>query len=146
MERQKATLAQICGFLKQRRLAMVGVSRDSKDFTRSLFREFVRRGYDVVPVHPGVAEIEGRPCYARVAEITPPVDSALLLTPPAVTKEVVRDCAAAGVTQVWMHRASGQGAVSQDAVAYCKTKGMDVVAGECPLMFFPDTGFIHRFH
>jgi hypothetical protein len=37
-------------FLSQKRLAVVGVSRQPEDFTLGLFRESCRRGYDVVPV------------------------------------------------------------------------------------------------
>ena len=39
-------------FLAQRRIALVGVSRDPRDLSRTLFRELRRRGYDVVPVNP----------------------------------------------------------------------------------------------
>jgi len=140
------TLTQVCDFLSRRRLAVVGVSRNPHDFTRTVFREFLKRGYDAVPVHPGVEAIEGHPCFARLSEVQPPVDAALLLTRPEVTDEVVRDCAAAGVTQVWMHRATGAGAVSSQAVAFCETHGIRVVAGECPLMFLPDGSWFHRLH
>ena len=56
-----------------------------------------RRGYDVVPVHPTLKQAEGRTCFARVQDVSPPVEAALLMTPPAVTEQVVRDCAEAGV-------------------------------------------------
>ena len=140
------TLAEVCDFLSRNRLAVVGVSRNPRDFSRSLFREFANRGYDVVPVHPGVAEIDGRPCFARVREISPPVEAAVLLTSPAVTNQVVQDCAEAGVRRVWMYRATGRGAVSPEAVDFCKSKGMTVVAGECPFLFFPSAGFPHSWH
>jgi len=68
--------------LSRKRLAFVGVSRSEKDFTRTLFREFVRRGYDPIPVHPEAAEIQGRRCYARVQHIDPPVEWALIAVPP----------------------------------------------------------------
>jgi len=139
-------LQQVNEFLTYRRLALVGVSGNPKDFTRGLFREFVDRGYDVVPVHPGIAQIEGRPCFARVGAIDPPVESALLLTSPAVTEEVVRDCAAAGVRHVWMYRAAGAGAVSAHALAFCRENGINVIPGECPLMFFPRAAWFHRLH
>lgn len=139
-------LAHVNDFLSHRRLAVVGVSRNPRDFTRTLFREFLSRGYDAVPVHPGVAEIEGRPCFARMTEIRPPVDAALLVTAPAVTDEVVRDCAAAGVKHVWMYQAGGRGAVSPEAVGFCAMNGIDVIPGECPFMFFPKTGLLHRIH
>lgn len=141
-----ATLEQIRDFLSLKRIAVVGVSRNPKDFTRSLFREFVRRGYDVVPVNPGVCQLEGRPCYARLSHVDPPVEAALLLTAPAVTDSVVRDCADAGVPRVWMYRGAGAGAVSRQAVCFCESRGMSVVAGECPFMFFRDVGLPHQWH
>ena len=93
----KTTRAQIDDFLAQKRLAFVGVSRNPKDFSRGLFRELQQRGYDVIPVNPQATELDGQPCWARVQDITPPVDGALLMTPPHVTNQVVRDCAEAGI-------------------------------------------------
>lgn len=133
-------------FLAQKRMAMVGISRKPADFSRSLFRELRRRGYDVVPVNPGVKEVEGQPCCARVQEITPPVDGALLMTTSATTEQVVRDCAEAGITRIWMYRAGGAGAVSRNAIQFCEARGIRVVPGECPYMFLPETGFVHRAH
>lgn len=141
-----ASLSDVSDFIGQSRLALVGVSRNPRDFSRVLFRELVQRGYDVVPVHPGVPEIEGRQCFARVRDITPPVSAALLLTAPNVTDDVVHDCAEAGVTRVWMFRATGAGAVSSSAVSFCQANHIRVVAGECPFMFLPDAGLIHRLH
>jgi len=73
-----------------------------------------------VPVNPEAREMEGLPCFARLQEIEPPVGGALLMTPPALTDRVVRDCAEAGIKRVWMYRATGQGAVSADAVKFCE--------------------------
>lgn len=133
-------------FLSHRRLALVGVSRHPKDFSRGLFRELCRRGYDMVPVNPEASEVEGRPCFRRVQDIAPPVDGVLLMTPPPVTETVVRDCAEAGIQRVWMHRGGGVGAVSKAAVQFCRERGIAVVAGECPYMFLPQAGWFHRLH
>jgi predicted CoA-binding protein len=141
-----ASLDQIRAFLSAKRLAVAGVSRNPKDFSRLLFREFLRRGYDAVPVHPDAGEIDGCACFARLQDVAPPVEAVLLMTPPAATEQVVRDCAEAGVKQVWMYRAAGAGAVSRPAVDYCESRGIDVIEGECPLMFFENTGFLHRLH
>ncbi|HEV2445103.1 MAG TPA: CoA-binding protein, partial [Candidatus Sulfopaludibacter sp.] len=113
---------------------------------RMLFGEFRRRGYDVVPVTPNAQAVDGLPCFARVQDIAPPVEGALLLTTPPVTYAVVRDCAAAGIRRVWMHRGGGTGAVSPEAVEFCQSNGISVVGGECPYMFFPRTQLPHRIH
>ena len=140
------TLTQIEDFLGRKRLAVVGVSRDPKDFSRRLFQELKRREYDVVPVNPDVTEVDGLRCYAHVTDISPRVEGALLMTKPAITEQVVRECEAAGIRRIWMYRASGSGAVSAAAVSFCEATGMSVVAGECPFMFLPETPWFHRFH
>ena len=140
------TRGLITDFLAQKRLAVVGVSRNPCDFSRMLFREFLKQGYDAVPVNPQVAELEGRHCFARVGDIVPSVEGALLMTPPELTEKVVRDCAHAGITRVWMFRAVGQGAIHSAAVALCRERGIRVIEGYCPFMFFPNPGFAHRLH
>ncbi len=139
-------LGTIEDFLGQKRFAMVGVSRDPKDFSAALFQELRKRGYDIVPVNPKVSEVMGLACFARVQDIQPPVDSALLMTKPEVTEAVVSDCAAAGIRRVWMYRAGGKGAVSEKALAFCRDHGIQVVPGQCPFMFLPGAGGIHKFH
>jgi hypothetical protein len=141
-----ATRESIDRFLERRRFAAVGVSRQAADFSRAVYRAFIERGYDVIPVNPAGGEADGRSMARRLGDVRPPVEAALLLTSPPATEAVVRDCAAAGVEHVWMHRGGGQGAVSDEAVAFCRGQGIDVIDGACPFMFLPDTGFAHRLH
>jgi uncharacterized protein len=146
MTTQRASLEIIEDFLDQKRIAVVGVSRDPANFSVKLFEELCRRGYDVVPVNPNTAEVQGRRCFARVQDIQPPVEAALLMTSPEATEAVVNDCAEAGIRRVWMYRATDKGSVSAKAVAFCQEQGIRVVPGECPFMFLPDTAGFHRFH
>jgi predicted CoA-binding protein len=141
-----ASKQAIDSFLSCRRIAVVGVSRDPRDFSRSVFRAFLEHGYDALPVNPAGGEVDGRPSASRVGELAPPVEAALLLTPPSATDQVVRECAEAGVKRVWMHRGGGGGAVSPEAVAFCRERGIEVVDGECPFMFLPDTAWFHAVH
>jgi uncharacterized protein len=146
MTTQSSSLETIEDFLAEKRIAMVGISRDPANFSVKLFEELCRRGYDVVPVNPNTAEVEGRRCFARVQDVQPPVEGVLLMTSAAVTETVVRDCAEVGIRKVWMYRAGGKGAVSRKALAFCEERGMQVVPGECPFMFLPGTAGVHRFH
>jgi len=146
MATQRASLETIRGFLAQKRIAMAGISRDPANFSVKLFEELCRRGYDVVPVNPNTAEVQGRRCFARVQDIQPPVEAALLMTSPEATETVVNDCAEAGILRVWMYRAGGKGAVSPKAVQVCRERGIQLVPGECPFMFLPETAGFHRFH
>lgn len=142
----QVSLEMIEEFLACKRLAMVGLSRNPRDFSARLFEEFLRQGYDIVPVNPNAAEIQGKVSYPRVQDIQPPPQAALLMTSPAVTDAVVRDCAQVGIGRIWMYQAGGLGAVSSPALQFCREQGMRVVAGECPFMFLSEAGGIHRFH
>lgn len=133
-------------FLAQPRIAMVGVSRDPRHFSRALFEAFCRRGYDMVPVHPQAVEVEGRPCFPRVQDVIPPVANVLLMTTGAATDQVLRDCAEAGVRRVWFYRATGQGSVTPASVEFCRLHKMQVVPGDCPFMYFPHPGVLHGAH
>lgn len=146
MALQSASLATIEDFLAQKRIAMVGISRERRSDSALIFEELSRRGYDIVPVNPNLQEALGKRCFARVQDIQPPVLAALLMTSPEVTDTVVSDCAEAGIRRIWMYRGIGKGSVSSRAVAFCEERGIAVIPGECPFMFLPGTGGVHRFH
>lgn len=146
MRNGHSSLATIEKFFAQKRIAVVGMSRDPGSFTATLFQEFSRRGYDVVPVNPNLKEALGRRCFARLQDIQPPVQAALLMTSPRGTEAVVRDCERAGIKLVWMYRAAGHGAVSDEALEFCRHHQIEVVPGECPFMFWDDAGFFHQVH
>ncbi len=142
------TLDRAREFLSHGRIAIVGVSHRKEDFSRALMRQLVARGYDVAAVNPTLADADadGVVCHARVQDVRPPPDVAILLTSPAVTEQVVRDCAEAGVRRVWMHRGAGRGAASPAAIAFCAANGIEVVADLCPFMVLPAAGLGHRVH
>ncbi len=133
-------------FLNAQRIAIAGVSRNPKDFSRGILRELLRRGLDVVPVNPAIQEAEGRPCFPSVKDVRPLPDAVLVMTPAARTEAVVRDCVAAGVRQVWFHRGAGPGSATDAAVALCGESGIRVIRDLCPFMALPDAGFPHRVH
>jgi predicted CoA-binding protein len=143
-----SSLDEAQAFLAAKRIAVVGVSRNAKDFSRMVFAELARRGLDVVPVNPalGEAAVDGRRAFARVGDVAPAADAALLLVPAARAEEAVKDCLAAGVRRIWFHRGAGAGSASAEALAMCREGGVVPVQGLCPFMALPDAGFPHRVH
>ena len=140
------TLKQVEDFLALKRVAVVGVSRNPKDFTRVMWDEFRQRRYEAIPVNPNATEIDGQPCFARVTDIKPGVDGVLIMTPKTATDDIVKDCAAAGVKHVWMYGGMAPGAATDTAVAFCEQNGISVVKGLCPYMFLPGTPAFHAPH
>ncbi len=136
----------IRSFLAQRRIAVIGVSRSPRGFSTVLFREFFKKGYDVVPVNPNAAEIEGVRCFARVQDIEPRPDAALIMLPARAMEPVVKDCVEAGITHVWLYGISGPRQVEPRALEACRNNQVEVVPGYCPFMFLPDGAWVHRLH
>jgi uncharacterized protein len=131
-------------FLAQPRIAVAGVSRDAKQPANLIFRRLRDTGHEVFAVNPNADELEGAPAYASVGAIPGGVDGTVVVTTPAAAEQVVRDCVAAGVPRVWLHRGIGPGSNSDAAVAYGREHGLEVIPGACPNMFGATSDPGHR--
>jgi hypothetical protein len=131
-------------FLAQHRIAVAGVSRDTKQPANLIYRRLRDTGHEVFAVNPNADQVEGDRCYTAVGEIPHSLDGVVVVTPPDVAAAVVEDCAAAGVPRVWLHRGLGPGSMSDDAVAACHRHGIAVIPGGCPNMFGATSDPGHR--
>ncbi len=131
-------------FLAQKRIAVAGVSRNKNEAANVVYRKLRASGYEVFPVNPNAETVEGDTCYPDLKSVPGRIEGVVIATHPAVTEEVVRECADLGVSRVWMHRSFGQGSVSESAVDYCREKGIEVIAGGCPMMFCQPVDFGHK--
>ena len=130
------------GFLKERAVAVVGVSRKGRKFGNAVMTDLARKGYRVFPVNPNVDEIDGVRCYPSLKELPEEVGGAVLVVPPRQSEAVVREAAEAGIGRVWMQ----QGAESPEAIGFCEENGIALVHGECIMMLTEPVTTIHRFH
>ena len=139
--------AKVNDFLAQKRIAVVGVSRNNSRHPAGylIYRRLRTAGHEVFPVNPHIQTFEGDRCYADVKSIPGGVDGAVIVTRPEVTERIVHDCSDAGVRRVWMHQSVGKSgsSVSPKAVEYCRQHEIGVIAGACPMMFGPGADFGH---
>jgi predicted CoA-binding protein len=135
----------IAEFLAQRSIVVVGVSSNPDDFSRAIFERLKTAGYRVFAVNPKVEAIGDEPCYPNIGAIpADDIDGAVVLTSPAVTEEVVRECAEAGIRRVWMHRSFGPGSHSKEAAAFCRANDITVIPNGCPMMFCEPVDIGHK--
>ena len=140
------SISAIEDFLAQHRLAFVGASHDPKEFSASVYRALKERGYELHPVNPHAAEIDGDACVAHVTELPDGIDGAIVMVPAAASASVVEECIEANIPRVWLHQGGGPSSVSDEAVALCREHGIEVVDGACPMMFAEPVGWFHRVH
>jgi predicted CoA-binding protein len=131
----QSTRAAVENFVGQRKLAVVGVSRDTKKFGNAAYKSLKEKGYQVYPINRNVETIEGDRCYASLDVLPEKVDGVVIVVPPVETEKVVREAEAAGIKNVWMQ----QGAESDEAIRYCQEHGLSEVHGECIIECSPRT-------
>jgi hypothetical protein len=134
--------AAIEGFLSQKNLAVVGVSRSGKKFGNTAYQELKAKGYRVFPVNPHAETVDGDVCYASLKELPETVGGVLIVVPPKETERVIHEAVDTGVRWIWMQR----GAESEEAIRLCEDHGLNVVHGQCILMFAEPSGVPHRLH
>ena len=131
-------------FLKGKRFAVAGVSRDGKQAANAIYRKLRGCGYEAIPVNPRASQAEGATCYPDVFSVPGSLDGVVVATHPDVAADVVRHARERGVRHIWFHRAFGQGSVSDEAVRQCRAAGMNCIVGGCPLMYCEPVDIVHR--
>jgi predicted CoA-binding protein len=134
-------------FLAQKRIAVAGVSRNTSGHPAAnlIYHRLKNAGHDVFPVNPNMGTFEGDRCYPDLRSIPGGVDGVVIVTKPQTTKQIVHECADAGVRRVWMHQSLAAGSsVSPEAVEFCHGHGISVIPGACPMMYGAGVDFCHR--
>lgn len=105
--------------------AVIGASTDRSKYGNKVLRCYQQKQRPVHVVHPREREIEGLPCVAQLASLPKGVHGLSIITPPAVTEQVVRDAATAGIRRLWMQ----PGAESPVALELARQLGLSVISG-----------------
>jgi predicted CoA-binding protein len=122
---------QIDLFLSAPAFAVIGASADRNKFGNKVVRCYLMHNKRIIPVNPKESTIEGISCVASVTELPPDVTSISIITPPAVTEQVVAAAIAKGIMNIWMQ----PGAESPLAIQQCREAGVNVIAdGSCILV------------
>ena len=134
-------------FLAEKRIAVAGVSRDSgrHPAAKAIYHRLKNGAREVFAVNPNLELFEGAACYPDLSSVPGGVGAVVIVTKPATTEEIVRQCVDAGVRWVWMHQSSAStSSVSAAAVDNCHRAGIDVIPGACPMMFGENVDFGHK--
>jgi len=122
---------QIEQFLASPAFGVVGASTNPQKYGNKVLRCYQQSGRKVVPVNPNEPEIEGIPCAAVISDLPVEVESISMITPPAVTAQLVPVAIEKGIRNIWMQ----PGAEHPEAVVLCRNRGVNVIAdGSCLLV------------
>jgi predicted CoA-binding protein len=113
-------------------IAMVGISPKDNRPSYFAFKYLLERGYNMIPVNPGQAgkAILGRKVYARLADITEPIDMVDVFRAAQYAPQIVAE--ALGLEPrpqvIWMQL----GVRNDAAAATAEAAGLKVVMNRCP--------------
>lgn len=116
-------------FLDKEVFAVAGSFRNKTKYAYKVLLDLIGRDKKVYPVNPKGGKVEGLDVYKSVKDIPQQVEAVSIVTPPAVTENIVKECAEAGVSYVWMQ----PGAESDKAVQFCRDENIEVIYRACLL-------------
>lgn len=135
------SLQRIESFLDKRPIAFVGVPRDTKKFGYHVYKDMKNRGFELIPVNPNADSINGETCYKDLASIPENVEKVFVITPKSQTLNVLEQAHEKGIKHVWIQ----QTAETKEAIAFGTENEMNLIHGECIMMFAVNSG-IHKIH
>src|SRR4029450_1281864 len=107
-------------------VAIIGAGNDRRKFGNKAVRAYVKRGFEVYPVHPAESSVEGLTAYRSVLDVPlERIDRVSIYLPPAVGVKVLDEGARKSPGEVWL----SPGADAPEVVARAKELGLPVVTG-----------------
>ena len=142
----RGTQAEIERLLGSARIAVIGLSRDRRSYSRRVAGELRKRESRLIGVNRNADELDGIPCVHEIAALPAGIDGALILLPPEESDASVRQCLNQGITRIWVRGTEGRATVSAELAGQCAQHGVTLIDGRCPLMFLSGAGFPHWLH
>ena len=129
-------------FLQLKTIAVVGVSSKGTGFGVSVYDHIKNNGYKVYAVNKNGGFSRETKLYNSLLQIDDHIDGVITVVPPAETELVIQQAKQLDIKNIWMQ----QGSQSDSAIQFCKENKMNVVDGECIMMFVEPVKSIHSFH
>jgi hypothetical protein len=104
-------------------VAILGASADRGKFGNKAVRAFSAQGYMVYPINPKEKEIEGLPCFKRIADLPVRPTKVSVYLPPLVLLKLLPEISAKGCDELWLN----PGTESDEVLAAAEKLGLNVI-------------------
>jgi predicted CoA-binding protein len=118
-------------FFSSNTFAVLGASTSREKYGNKVLRCYLQHHLTVYPVNPRAKVIEGITCFEDIKSLPSDVKSISIITPPAITEQLVKEAILKGIQNIWMQ----PGAESDLAIKTCQDAKINVIAdGSCILV------------
>jgi uncharacterized protein len=124
-------------FMARKKLALVRASRKTPIRGVSISKELEAKGYTIFLVYLD-EEVSG----SKLKDLKEPVGGVIIAVPANQTERAVLQAIEAKIPWVWMQK----GSESVAAIRFCEDKKIQVIHGECVMMFAEPVKSFHAFH
>lgn len=96
-------------------VAIIGASSDRSKWGNRSVRAFQKQGYQVWPVNPNEASVEGLACYPSILDVPERPEKVSVYVRPTVLLQLLPDIAAKGCDELWLNPGTESDAVLAEA-------------------------------
>jgi predicted CoA-binding protein len=121
--------------------AIVGMSRNRKNFAWAIYEQLKRLDKKVFAVNADEGNYQGVKFYRSISNLPDVPEAVILSLDPGDAKGVLQEVKDSGAKYVWFQ----QGSFDEEMLIEADRLGMNPIKG-CAIMYLPDAPVIHRFH
>ncbi len=132
---------RVKNFYECESFAIVGMSRNRKNFAWAIYEQLRRLDKRVYAVNPNEGKYQGVEFYKSISSLPEVPEAVILSLDPGDAKGVLQEVKESGAKYVWFQ----QGSFDEEMSTEADRLGMNPIKG-CAIMYLPDAPVIHRFH
>ncbi len=111
-------------------LAIIGATDHPSKYGGIIYRDMKAKGFRVFGVNRYRDTVDGDPCWSRVTDLPETPTIAVFVVPAKRGLEVLKDCASAGIENIWIQ----PGALSPDLMQALEDGGFNWLAEACVMV------------
>ena len=129
MDKDQHTDEQIRTILSLKKVAVIGMSKNSSKAAHYVPKYLSENGYDVTPVNPTTNEILGKKSYSNVSEINDEIEIVDVFRPSDQVLPFIQESIKRKPKVIWLQ----EGIHNAEAEELARKEGIDVVFNRCML-------------
>ena len=129
MERDSYTDKEIKQVFSLKKVAVIGMSKDSTKAAHFVPKYLSEQGFDITPVNPNATEILGKKSYQDISSLDHPIDIVDIFRPSEDVLPFVKDAIKKKPKVIWLQ----EGIHNIEAENLAREHGIDVVFNRCML-------------
>jgi len=120
---------QIREILSLKKVAVVGMSKNSSKAAHYVPKYLSDNGYDITPINPTADEILGKKCYSAISEVDGEIDIIDVFRPSDQVLPIIEEAIKKKPKVIWLQ----EGIHNSEAEDLAKKAGIKVVFNRCML-------------